>query len=136
MFKGDSSSFWLAEQPIRCERLTNGVAGIIPPAIVPVFKKEWTRFIFVLVSVTTNKMQTADTNLRWCCRNHSSGWARFHLLLVSVTTNGVAGIIPRAIVHVFEGKEADEDNDTVYDIRVSYIEIYNEEIRYRELYRV
>lgn len=39
------------------------------------------------------------------------------------------GIIPRAIVHVFEGKEADEDSDTVYDIRVSYIEIYNEEIR-------
>ncbi len=31
---------------------------------------------------------------------------------------------------MFEGKEADEDNDTVYDIRVSYIEIYNEEIRY------
>ena len=46
--------------------------------------------------------------------------------------NPSAGIIPRAIVHVFEGKEADEDSDTVYDIRVSYIEIYNEEIRYRQ----
>ena len=39
------------------------------------------------------------------------------------------GIIPRAIVHVFEGKEADEDRDTQYFIHVSYVEIYNEEIR-------
>ena len=39
------------------------------------------------------------------------------------------GIIPRAIVHIFEGKEADEDRDTVYGIQVSYVEIYNEEIR-------
>ncbi|XP_023331718.1 kinesin-like protein KIF17 [Eurytemora carolleeae] len=39
------------------------------------------------------------------------------------------GIIPRAIVHIFEGKEADEDQDTTYDVRVSYLEIYNEEIR-------
>ncbi len=53
----------------------------------------------------------------------------FLIVHVLRLTNGVAGIIPRAIVHVFEGKEADEDNDTVYDIRVSYIEIYNEEIR-------
>lgn len=39
------------------------------------------------------------------------------------------GIIPRAIVHIFEGKEKDEDRDTEYDIHVSYVEIYNEEIR-------
>lgn len=39
------------------------------------------------------------------------------------------GIIPRAIVHVFEGKESDEDADTQYFIHVSYVEIYNEEIR-------
>jgi len=49
------------------------------------------------------------------------------------SSNRIAGIIPRAIVHVFEGKAADEDADTVYDIRLSYIEIYNEEIRYAEL---
>ena len=35
----------------------------------------------------------------------------------------------RAIVHIFEGKESDEDRDTVYDVHVSYVEIYNEEIR-------
>ena len=40
-----------------------------------------------------------------------------------------SGLIPRAIVHVFEGKEAEEDDDTLFDVRVSYIEIYNEEIR-------
>ena len=40
-----------------------------------------------------------------------------------------AGLIPRAIVHIFEGKTAEEDEDTLYDVRVSYIEIYNEEIR-------
>ena len=39
------------------------------------------------------------------------------------------GLIPRAIVHIFEGKEAEEDDDTLFDVRVSYIEIYNEEIR-------
>ena len=39
------------------------------------------------------------------------------------------GLIPRSIVHVFEGKEAEEDEDTIFDVRVSYIEIYNEEIR-------
>ena len=39
------------------------------------------------------------------------------------------GIIPRAIVHIFEGKEADEDRDTAYSVHVSYVEIYNEEIR-------
>ena len=39
------------------------------------------------------------------------------------------GIIPRAIVHIFEGKEAEEDDDTLFDVRASYIEIYNEEIR-------
>ena len=39
------------------------------------------------------------------------------------------GLIPRAIVHIFEGKEAEEDDDTMFDVRVSYIEIYNEEIR-------
>ena len=39
------------------------------------------------------------------------------------------GIIPRSIVHIFEGKTAEEDEDTMYDVRVSYIEIYNEEIR-------
>ena len=39
------------------------------------------------------------------------------------------GIIPRAIVHVFQEKEADEDRDTQYFIHVSYVEIYNEEIR-------
>ena len=38
------------------------------------------------------------------------------------------GLIPRAIVHVFEGKEAEEDEDTIFDVRVSYIEIYNEEL--------
>ena len=39
------------------------------------------------------------------------------------------GLIPRAIVHIFEGKDAEEDDDTMFDVRVSYIEIYNEEIR-------
>lgn len=39
------------------------------------------------------------------------------------------GIIPRAIVHIFDGKEADEDKDTIYFVHVSYVEIYNEEIR-------
>lgn len=39
------------------------------------------------------------------------------------------GIIPRAIVHVFQEKESDEDRDTQYFIHVSYVEIYNEEIR-------
>ena len=60
------------------------------------------------------------------------------------------GLIPRAIVHIFEGKEADEDRDTRYralsrhfeerhvkhsfkihrySVHVSYVEIYNEEIR-------
>ena len=39
------------------------------------------------------------------------------------------GIIPRAIVHIFEGKERDEDKDTIYTVHVSYVEIYNEEIR-------
>ena len=38
-------------------------------------------------------------------------------------------MIARAIVHIFEGKDAEEDDDTMYDVRVSYIEIYNEEIR-------
>ena len=38
-------------------------------------------------------------------------------------------MIPRAIVHIFEGKDAEEDDDTMFDVRVSYIEIYNEEIR-------
>ena len=37
--------------------------------------------------------------------------------------------IYRAIVHIFEGKEADEDRDTKYSVKVSYVEIYNEEIR-------
>jgi hypothetical protein len=27
------------------------------------------------------------------------------------------GIIPRAIVHIFEGKERDEDRDTVYTVK-------------------
>ena len=40
-----------------------------------------------------------------------------------------SGIIPRAIVHIFEGKERDEDKDTIYTVHVSYVEIYNEEIR-------
>ena len=40
-----------------------------------------------------------------------------------------SGLIPRAIVHIFEGKDAEEDDDTMFDVRVSYIEIYNEEIR-------
>lgn len=40
------------------------------------------------------------------------------------------GLIPRSIVHIFEGKTAEEDEDTLYDVRVSYIEIYNEEIRW------
>ena len=35
----------------------------------------------------------------------------------------------RAIVHVFEGKETEEDRDNVYTVHVSYMEIYNEEIR-------
>ena len=39
------------------------------------------------------------------------------------------GIIPRALVHMFEGKERDEDKDTIYTVHVSYVEIYNEEIR-------
>jgi hypothetical protein len=34
------------------------------------------------------------------------------------------GIIPRAIVHVFEGKERDEDRDTVYT--VSFGELKND----------
>ena len=41
----------------------------------------------------------------------------------------VSGLIPRAIVHIFEGKEAEEDDETLFDVRVSYIEIYNEEMR-------
>ena len=44
------------------------------------------------------------------------------------------GIIPRSIVHIFEGKTAEEDEDTMYDVRVSYIEIYNEEIRLSYFY--
>ena len=32
-------------------------------------------------------------------------------------------------MHIFEGKDAEEDDDTMFDVRVSYIEIYNEEIR-------
>ena len=43
--------------------------------------------------------------------------------------NQLLGIIPRAIVHMFEGKERDEDKDTIYTVHVSYVEIYNEEIR-------
>ena len=43
--------------------------------------------------------------------------------------SSVPGLIPRAIVHIFEGKEAEEDDETLFDVRVSYIEIYNEEIR-------
>ena len=43
--------------------------------------------------------------------------------------NPFLGIIPRAIVHMFEGKERDEDKDTIYTVHVSYVEIYNEEIR-------
>ena len=43
--------------------------------------------------------------------------------------NLTVGLIPRAIVHIFEGKDAEEDDDTMFDVRVSYIEIYNEEIR-------
>ena len=39
------------------------------------------------------------------------------------------GIIPRAIVHIFEEKEAKEDRDTQFAIVISYVEIYNEEIR-------
>ena len=34
------------------------------------------------------------------------------------------GLIPRAIVHIFEGKTAEEDADTMYDVRVSYIEVH------------
>ena len=30
---------------------------------------------------------------------------------------------------MFEGKEREEDRDTVYTVHVSYVEIYNEEIR-------
>ena len=30
---------------------------------------------------------------------------------------------------MFEGKERDEDEDTIYTVHVSYVEIYNEEIR-------
>ena len=30
---------------------------------------------------------------------------------------------------MFEGKDAEEDEDTIFDVRVSYIEIYNEELR-------
>ena len=30
---------------------------------------------------------------------------------------------------MFEGKERDEDKDTIYTVHVSYVEIYNEEIR-------
>lgn len=39
------------------------------------------------------------------------------------------GIIPRAIVHIFEGKEDLEDHNNRFHIRISYVEIYNEEIR-------
>jgi len=31
------------------------------------------------------------------------------------------GIIPRAIVHIFEGKERDEDRDTVYTVNLKNI---------------
>ena len=37
-------------------------------------------------------------------------------------------------MHIFEGKTAEEDEDTMYDVRVSYIEIYNEEIRLSYFY--
>ena len=50
---------------------------------------------------------------------------RFHLIVYLISL----GIIPRAIVHIFEGKERDEDKDTIYTVHVSYVEIYNEEIR-------
>ena len=46
-----------------------------------------------------------------------------------INQNQFIGIIPRAIVHMFEGKERDEDKDTIYTVHVSYVEIYNEEIR-------
>ena len=49
--------------------------------------------------------------------------------LRSEMISSVPGLIPRAIVHIFEGKEAEEDDETLFDVRVSYIEIYNEEIR-------
>ena len=47
----------------------------------------------------------------------------------SILKSWILGIIPRAIVHMFEGKERDEDKDTIYTVHVSYVEIYNEEIR-------
>lgn len=45
----------------------------------------------------------------------------------NVTTNLTeqAGIIPRAVQHIFERLEA---QDTEYSVRVSYLEIYNEEL--------
>lgn len=39
------------------------------------------------------------------------------------------GIIPRAVVHIFDGKAAAEDANNKYSVQVSYVEIYNEEIR-------
>ena len=37
---------------------------------------------------------------------------------------------PRAIVHIFESKEdLERDGNAQYHIEVSYVEIYNEEIR-------
>jgi len=35
------------------------------------------------------------------------------------------GIIPRALVHVFEGKERDEDRDTVYTVSPGIDDISN-----------
>jgi hypothetical protein len=59
----------------------NGVAGIIPRAIVHVFEGEWAIFLFLLVCVTTNKMRQQMK-----------------------TSIAVARIIPRAFVPVFGGK--------------------------------
>ena len=49
-------------------------------------------------------------------------------MIVFAYTADHIGIIPRAIVHVFEGKEREEDRDTVYTVHVSYMEIYNEQV--------
>ena len=39
-------------------------------------------------------------------------------------------LFPRAIVHIFESKEdLERDGNAQYHIEVSYVEIYNEEIR-------
>jgi hypothetical protein len=64
---------------------SNGVAGIIPWAFVPVLKGELARFLFLLVSVTTKKIQR-----------------------LTQTYTEVGGIISRIFIPAFKGKWASQ----------------------------